>query len=153
SEFIIFRHEVVVRRTTFELKEAKKRAHILEGYLIALDHLDEVIRLIRNSADPDVAKEGLITQFGMTDIQAKAVLELRLQRLTGMEREKIREEHAELMKLITHLEEILGNEGMRYQIIRDELLDVQKRFGDERKSEIHYMADEMSIEDLIEKED
>ena len=153
SEFIIFRHEVVVRRTQYELKEARKRAHILEGYLIALDHLDEVIRLIRNSANPDIAKDGLITSFGMTEIQAKAVLELRLQRLTGMEREKIREEHAELMKLIAHLELILGDQGMRYQIIKDELLDVQKKFGDERKSEIHYMADEMSIEDLIEKED
>src|ERR1700744_6435330 len=153
AEFITFRHEVVVRRTNYELREAKKRAHILEGYLIALDHLDEVIQLIRNSANLEIAKDGLINQFGMTEIQAKAVLELRLQRLTGMEREKIREEHAELMKLIAHLEEILGNEGMRYQIIKDELLDVQKKFGDERKSEIHYMADEMRIEDLIEKED
>ena len=153
SEFITFRHEVVVRRTNYELREAKKRAHILEGYLIALDHLDEVIRLIRNSANPEIAKDGLITEFGMTEIQAKAVLELRLQRLTGMEREKIREEHAELMKLIAHLEEILGSRDMRYQIIKDELLDVQKKFGDERKSEIHYMADEMRIEDLIEKED
>jgi len=153
SEFITFRHEVVVRRTNYELKEAKKRAHILEGYLIALDHLDEVIKLIRNSANPDIAKDGLITEFGMTEIQAKAVLELRLQRLTGMEREKIREEHAELMKLIAHLEEILGNQSMRYQIIKDELADVKKKFGDERKSEIQYMANEMSIEDLIEKED
>jgi len=153
SEFVLFRHEVVVRRTQFELKEARKRAHILEGYLIALDHLDEVIALIRSSATPDIAKEGLITKFGMTDIQAKAVLELRLQRLTGMERDKIREEHAELMKLIQHLEAILADEGMRYQIIKDELTDIQKKFGDERKSEIHYMADEMRIEDLIEKED
>ena len=153
SEFITFRHEVVVRRTQYELKEAKKRAHILEGYLIALDHLDEVIALIRSSANPDIAKDGLITSFGMSEIQAKAVLELRLQRLTGMERDKIREEHAELMKLIAHLEEILGNEGLRYQVIKDELLDVQKRFGDERKSEIQYLADEMRIEDLIEKED
>ena len=153
SEFVIFRHEVVVRRTKFELSEARKRAHILEGYLIALDHLDEVIKLIRESANPEIAKEGLIREFQMSDIQAKAVLELRLQRLTGMEREKIREEHAELMKLIAHLELILSDEGMRYQIIKDELLDVQKKFGDERKSEIHYMADEMRIEDLIEKED
>ncbi len=153
SEFIIFRHEVVVRRTRYELSEARKRAHILEGYLIALDHLDEVIKLIRNSANPDIAKEGLITQFSMSEIQAKAVLELRLQRLTGMEREKIREEHAELMKLISHLEEILGNEGIRYQIIKDELLEVQKKYGDARRSEIQYLADEMRIEDLIEKED
>ncbi len=153
SEFISFRHEVVVRRTQYELREARKRAHILEGYLIALDHLDEVIALIRSSVNPEAAKDGLITKFGMTEIQAKAVLELRLQRLTGMERDKIREEHAELMKQIAYLESILADEGLRYQIIKDELLDVQKRFGDERKSEIHYMADEMRIEDLIEKED
>lgn len=153
SEFVIFRHEVVVRRTKFELREAKKRAHILEGYLIALDHLDEVISLIRNSVNPDEAKTGLIEKFGMSEIQAKAVLELRLQRLTGMERDKIRDEHAEIMKLVAHLEEILANESMRYQIIKDELLDIQKRFGDERKSEIQYLANEMSIEDLIEEED
>jgi DNA gyrase subunit A len=153
SEFITFRHEVVVKRTEYELREARKRAHILEGYLIALDHLDEVIALIRNSANPEIAKDGLITQFGMTEIQAKAVLELRLQRLTGMEIDKIREEHAELMKLIAGLEEILGNEGMRYQIIKDELADVKKKFGDARKTEIQYLADEMRIEDLIEKED
>jgi DNA gyrase subunit A len=153
SEFISFRHQVVVRRTEYELREAKKRAHILEGYIIALDHLDEVIALIRNSANPDIAKEGLITQFGMSEIQAKAVLELRLQRLTGMEIDKIREEHAELMKLIAHLESILGDEVLRFQIIKDELIDVQKKFGDARRSEIHYMADEMRIEDLIEKED
>lgn len=153
SEFITFRHEVVVRRTQYELREARKRAHILEGYLIALDHLDEVIKLIRSSATPDIAKEGLITSFGMSEIQAKAVLELRLQRLTGMERDKIREEHAELMKQIAHLEAILGDEALRYGIIKDELADVKKKFGDERKSEIMYMADEISIEDLIEKED
>jgi len=153
SEFVNFRHEVVVRRTQFELKEARKRAHILEGYIIALDNLDAVIKLIRSSVNPDIAKDGLIVEFGMSEIQAKAVLELRLQRLTGMEIEKIREEHAELMKLIAHLEEILANEPMRFQIIKDELADVQKKFGDERKSEIHYMADEMRIEDLIAKED
>lgn len=152
-EFIAFRHEVVVRRTQYELREAKKRAHILEGYIIALDHLDEVIKLIRNSANPDLAKEGLITQFGMSEIQAKAVLELRLQRLTGMEIDKIREEHAEIMKLIAHLEMVLADEGMRYQIIKDELGEVKAKYGDERRSEIHYMADEMRIEDLIEKED
>jgi len=104
SEFISFRHEVVVRRTQYELKEAKKRAHILEGYLIALDHLDEVIKLIRASSTPDIAKDGLMTNFGMTEIQAKAVLELRLQRLTGMERDKIREEHAERARLVRRLE-------------------------------------------------
>lgn len=153
SEFVKFRHEVVVRRTKYELNEAEKRAHILEGYLIALDHLDEVIALIRGSKNPDEAKTGLIEKFDMTEIQAKAVLELRLQRLTGMERDKIREEHAELMKRIAHFKEILANEGMRYDIIKEELLDVQKKFGDERKSEIQYLANEMSIEDLIEEED
>jgi DNA gyrase subunit A len=153
SEFVLFRHEVVVRRTQYELREAEKRAHILEGYLIALDHLDEVIALIRNSVNPEEAKTGLIEKFGMTEIQAKAVLELRLQRLTGMERDKIREEHAEIMKQIAHYKEILSNEGLRYQIIKDELLDVQKKFGDERKSEIQYLANEMRIEDLIEEED
>lgn len=153
SEFVNFRHEVVVRRTEYELREAQKRAHILEGYLIALDHLDEVISLIRNSANPDEAKTGLIEKFGMTEIQAKAVLELRLQRLTGMERDKIRAEHDELMKRIAHLQEILANEGMRFDIIKEELEEVKTKFGDERKSEIQYLANEMSIEDLIEEED
>ena len=153
SEFVEFRHEVVIRRTQYELREAQKRAHILEGYLIALDHLDEVIALIRNSSTPDIAKDGLMTQFGMTEIQAKAVLELRLQRLTGMEREKIREEHAELMKLIAHLQEILGNEVMRFDIIKKELTEVKDRFGDERRTEITFLEDEIRIEDLIEEED
>jgi len=153
SEFVSFRHEVVVRRTEFELREAQKRAHILEGYLIALDNLDAVITLIRNSANPDIAKDGLITQFLMSEIQAKAVLELRLQRLTGMEREKIREEHAELMKTIAHLQEILGDEAIRYRIIKEELTEIKDKFGDERNSEIQYLADEMRIEDLIEEED
>jgi len=153
SEFVAFRHDVVVRRTEFELREAEKRAHILIGYLIALDHLDAVIALIRSSTNPEDAKNGLITQFEMSEIQAKAVLELRLQRLTGMERDKIREEHDELMKQIEYLKSILNDEPLRFQIIKDELLDVQKRFGDERKSEIRYMANEMRIEDLIEEED
>lgn len=153
SEFVIFRHEVVVRRIQYELREAEKRAHILEGYLIALDHLDEVIALIRNSANPEIAREGLMSNFGMSEIQAKAVLELRLQRLTGMERDKIREEHAELMKTIAHLKELLGNEGMRYDLIKGELEEIKKKFGDERKSEIQYLANEMRIEDLIEEED
>ena len=152
-EFIDFRHEVIVRRTKFELKKAEERAHILEGFLIALDHLDEVITLIRNSATPDVAKEGLMSNFGMSDIQAKAVLELRLQRLTGMEREKIREEHAEIMKLIGRLKEILADEKLRFGIIKDELNEIKERFGDLRKTEITYLANEISIEDLIEEED
>ncbi len=153
SEFIEFRHEVVVRRTRYELRKAEERAHILEGYLIALDHLDEVIALIRNSATPDVAREGLMSSFGMSEIQAKAVLELRLQRLTGMERDKIKEEHAEIMKQIAHLKEILGNEGIRFEIIKTELLEVKEKFGDERKTDITYLDDEIRMLDLIEEED
>ena len=152
-EFVDFRHEVVVRRTRFELRKAEERAHILEGFLIALDHLDEVIKLIRASATPDIAREGLVSNFGMSDIQAKAVLELRLQRLTGMERDKIREEHAEVMKLIERLKNILGDESLRFQIIKDELVEIKQKYGDERKTEITYLADEISMEDLIEEED
>lgn len=154
SEFIEFRHEVVVRRTQFELKEAERKAHILQGYLIALDHLDEVIRLIRASATPDTAKEALITAgWGLDEIQAKAILELRLQRLTGMEREKIKNEFDDLMKLITYLKELLGNEGMRYDVIKNELIEIKEKFGDARKSEITFLDNEMSIKDLIKEED
>ena len=153
KEFVDFRHEVVVRRTKFELKKAEERAHILEGYLIALDHLDEVIALIRNSSTPDIAKDGLMSSFQMSEIQAKAVLELRLQRLTGMERDKIKKEHEDVMALIGRLKEILANEAMRFQIIKDELEEVKQKFGDERKTEITYLADEISMEDLIEEED
>lgn len=153
SEFVNFRHEVVVRRTKFELRKAEERAHILQGYLIALDHLDEVIQLIRSSATPEIAREGLISNFGMTEIQARAVLDLRLQRLTGMERDKIKEEYEEIMKLIDHLNMILGNEDMRYDIIKTELLEVKEKFGDARRTEIQYLADEISLADLIEQED
>nr|MDQ6903987.1 DNA gyrase subunit A [Bacteroidota bacterium] len=152
-EFVDFRHEVIVRRTKFELKKAEERAHILEGYLIALDNLDAVISLIRSSSTPDVAKDGLVAQFAMSEIQAKAVLELRLQRLTGMERDKIKKEHEEIMALIGRLKEILGNESMRFQIIKDELQEIKDKFGDERKTEITYLADEISMQDLIEEED
>jgi len=153
SEFILFRHEVVVRRTQYELRKAEERAHILEGYIIALDNLDAVIKLIRESSTPNIAQEGLITSFGMSEIQAKAVLELRLQRLTGMEIDKIRAEHAEIMKLIEHLKLILANEDMRYDIIKKELIEVKEKFGDERKSEIVYVGDEINMLDLIEDED
>lgn len=154
SEFVEFRHEVVVRRTQFELKEAEKKAHILQGYLIALDHLDEVIALIRSSSTPDIAKEALVNAgWGLDEIQAKAILELRLQRLTGMEREKIKQEYDELMKLITHLRELLSNEGMRFEVIKTELQEVKERFGDARKSEITYLDNEVSIKDLIKEED
>ena len=153
SEFIEFRHEVVVRRTKYELRKAEERAHILEGYIIALDNLDAVIKLIRESGTPNIAQDGLMTSFGMSEIQSKAVLELRLQRLTGMEIDKIREEHAEIMKLIERLKEILANEGMRFDIIKTELLEVKAKFGDARKSEIVYADDEMNMLDLIEEED
>lgn len=154
SEFVDFRHEVVVRRTKFELNEAQKRAHILQGYLIALDHLDEVIALIRSSATPDIAKENLINAgWGLDEIQAKAILELRLQRLTGMERDKIKEEYDELMKLIAHLNELLSNEGMRFDLIKTELLEIKEKFGDARKTEITYLDDEVKIKDLIKEED
>ena len=154
SEFVDFRHEVVVRRTKYELKEAEKRAHILKGYLIALDHLDEVIALIRSSATPDIAKENLVNAgWGLDEIQAKAILELRLQRLTGMERDKIKEEFDELMKLIAHLNELLANEGMRFDVIKKELLEIKEKFGDERKTEITFLDDEVKIKDLIKEED
>lgn len=154
SEFVEFRHEVVVRRAKFELNEAEKRAHILRGYLIALDHLDEVIALIRSSPTPDIAKDNLINAgWGLDEIQAKAILELRLQRLTGMERDKIKEEYDELMKLIAHLNELLSNEGMRFELIKTELLEIKDKFGDVRKTEITYLDDEVKIKDLIKEED
>ena len=154
SEFVLFRHEVVVRRAQYELREAQKKAHILQGYLIALDHLDEVISLIRSSATPDAAREKLVNAgWGLDEVQAKAILELRLQRLTGMEREKIKEEYDEIMKQISYLIELLGNEGMRYDLIKKELQEIKDKFGDARKTEIQYLADEMRLEDLIEEED
>lgn len=154
TEFVEFRHEVVVRRTEFELREAKKKAHILQGYLIALDHLDEVIAMIRASSTPEQAKDNLVNAgWGLDEIQAKAILELRLQRLTGMEREKIKEEYEELMKLIAYLQELLANEGMRYDVIKKELLEIKEKYGDTRKSEITYLDDEVSIKDLIKEED
>ncbi|MFZ9743153.1 MAG: DNA gyrase subunit A, partial [Chitinophagaceae bacterium] len=153
STFIEFRHDVVVRRAQYQLKEAEKKAHILQGYLIALDNLDAVIELIRKAANPEVAKEGLISSFGMSEIQAKAVLELRLQRLTGMEIEKIREEYEEIMKLIAGLKELLSNEGMRFDLIKTELQEVKEKFGDERRTEITYLDNEVRMEDLIKEED
>ncbi len=154
SEFVEFRHEVVVRRTQYELREAEKRAHILQGYLIALDHLDEVIALIRSSSTPEIAKDNLINAgWGLDEIQAKAILELRLQRLTGMEREKIKHEYDELLRLIGELKELLADEGKRFEVIRQELLEVKDKFGDERKTEITYLDDEVRIKDLIKEED
>lgn len=153
ANFVEFRHEVVVRRTQYELRKAQERAHILEGLLIALDHLDEVIELIRNSKNPDDAKDGLMEKFELSEIQAKAILEMRLQRLTGLERDKIRAEYEEVMALIARLEEILEKEEIRFQIIIDETLDVKERFGDDRRTGIVAAEGELSIEDLINEED
>ena len=154
QEFVDFRHEVVVRRTKFELGEAQKRAHLLKGYLIALDHLDEVIALIRSAATPEIAKDKLIAAgWGLDEIQAKAILELRLQRLTGMERDKIREEYDELMKLIQSLEELLNDQAKRFEVIKKELLEIKEKYADQRKTEITYLDDEVKIKDLIKEED
>lgn len=151
--FVEHRHEVVIRRTRYELAQAEKRAHILEGYLIALDHLDEVIRLIRESATPQDAQDGLMSNFGLSEIQAKAILEMRLRVLTGLERDKIKAEYDELMKLITHLRAVLADEGLRMQIIKDELAEIKDKYGDERKSEIVYAAGDFKVEDMIADEE
>ncbi|HAA11781.1 MAG TPA: DNA gyrase subunit A, partial [Cytophagales bacterium] len=147
--YVEHRHEVVVRRTQFELDEAERRAHILQGYLIALDNLDEVIELIRNSRDPDTAREQLMERFKLTEIQARAILDMRLQRLTGLEREKIQKEYEEVMALITDLKDILSNEPRRYGIIKDEVAAAAERFGDERRTEVVHAADEFTAEDMI----
>lgn len=150
--FVDHRHEVIVRRTEYELKKAKERAHILEGFMKVIgsqESLDKAIAIIRHSANPQEAKEGLIAEFELSEIQAQAILDLRLARLTGMELDKIRAEYEEIMALIKDLEDILSNEPRRYQIIKDELLEVKEKYGDERRSEIDYSGGEMSIEDLI----
>ncbi len=151
--FVEHRHEVVVRRTKFELAEAEKRAHILEGYLIALDHLDEVIALIRNSKDPEVAKVGLMERFQLSDIQSKAILEMRLQRLTGLEREKIQNEYKEVKALIEALKEILSNEPKRMGIIKSELLEIKERYGDARRTVVVATEDDITVEDMIPNEE
>ncbi len=151
--YVEHRMDVVIRRTKYDLAEAEKRAHILEGLIIALDHLDAVIALIRASRTPDEAKEGLMTSFGLSEIQSKAILEMRLQRLTGLEIDKIREEYAEVMKMIEWYKTILADEAIRYGIIRDELTEIGKKYGDERRTQIEYSAGDLSIEDLIADED
>ena len=150
--FVDHRHEVIVRRTQYELRKAQERAHILEGFMKVIgtqESLDKAISIIRHSANPQEAKEGLIAEFELSEIQAQAILDLRLARLTGMELDKIRAEYEEIMALIKDLEDILTNEPRRYQIIKDELLEVKEKYGDERRSEIDYSGGEMSIEDLI----
>ncbi len=151
--FVEHRHEVVVRRTKFELDEAEKRAHILEGYLIALDHLDEVITLIRNSKDPEVARTGLMESFKLSEIQAKAILEMRLQRLTGLERDKIQNEYKEVMELIGKLKEILASEPVRMGIIKAELTEIRERYADARRTQIVASEDDITMEDMIPNEE
>jgi DNA gyrase subunit A len=151
--YVEHRHEVVVRRTKYELAEAEKRAHILEGLLIAIDNLDEVINLIRSSRTPDIARDGLVERFGLSEIQAKAILDLRLQRLTGLERDKIKEEYEEIKKLIDYLRSVLADKGLRMKIIKDELLEMKDKYGDERRTDIVYSGDELTLEDMIADEE
>jgi len=153
ERFVEHRHNVVVRRTKFDLDAAERRAHILEGYKIALDNIDEVVRLIKKSKDPEDAKNNLMKRFKLSEIQAKAILALTLQRLTGLERKKIEDEYRETIKLIEKLRAILASKDMRMQIIRDELVELKKNFGDERRTEIIEKASEFSIEDMIAEED
>lgn len=153
SNFVEFRHEVVVRRTEYELKEAEKRAHVLEGLLVALDNLDEIIKLIRGSKTPEEARTGLMKQFDLSEIQAKAILDMRLQKLTGLERDKIKKEYEEIMERIAHFKEILSDESLRYSIVKEELTEVKTSFGDERRTDIVFDGDEFSIEDMIPNED
>ncbi|MDE0987163.1 MAG: DNA gyrase subunit A [Schleiferiaceae bacterium] len=147
--FVEHRHVVVVRRTEFELRQAEKRAHVLEGLLIAIDHLDAVIKLIRASATPDEARSGLMAEFKLSEIQAKAILEMRLQKLTGLERGKIKAEYEELMKTINYLKSILGDKPLRMKIIKDELFEIKEKYGDERRTDIEYAGGDVSIEDMI----
>jgi len=151
--FVDHPHDVVVRRTQYELDEAEKKAHVLEGLLIALDHLDAVIALIRASLNPDEAKNGLMTEFGLSEIQAKAILDMRLQKLTGLERDKIKLDYAELMLLIGRLKELLGSHEMRMNVIKEELIRIKEKYGDERRSQIVYTAEDIRMEDVIPDEE
>lgn len=147
--FVDHRHEVVVRRTEYELKQAEKRAHVLEGLLIAIDNLDAAIKLIRASSTPEDAKTGLMAEFKLSEIQAKAILDMRLQKLTGLERDKIKAEYEELMKTIEYLKSILNDKALRMSIIKEELEEVKDKFGDDRKTDIEYSGGDVSIEDMI----
>jgi DNA gyrase subunit A len=149
GHFIDHRHEVILRRTRFELAEAQKRAHVLEGLLIALDNIDEVIAIIRAAASPDEAREKLMERFALSEIQAKAILDMRLQRLTGLEREKLKEEYAELMKIIAYFLSVLADETLQFEIIKTELIEIRDKYGDERKTRIELSAKDFRIEDTI----
>lgn len=149
DQFILFRHDVVVRRTRYELRKAEERAHILEGLIIASDNIDEVIEIIKTSDSPDHARERLSVRFGLSEIQTRAIVDMRLRQLTGLEQDKLRSEYEDLMKLIADLKDILDKEERRMQIIKDELLEVKAKYGDARRSVIEYGASEMRMEDLI----
>jgi len=151
--FVDHRHEVVIRRTKYELAQAEKRAHILEGLIIAIDNLDAVIKIIRESETPELARDELIQRFSLSETQARAILDMRLRTLTGLERDKLKAEYEELMKTINHLKDILGNEELRYKIIHDELIEVREKYGDERRTEIVYAGDDLRMEDIIADED
>ena len=153
AEYVKHRHEVVIRRTKYDLKKAEERAHILEGFLKALDIIDEIIALIRASQTVQEAQQGLMEKWGFTEIQAKAIVEMRLRQLTGMERQKLQDEYDELMKLIAHLRDVLADVNLRMGIIKDELQDIKKRFGDERRSPIEYSSSEFRVEDTIADEE
>ncbi|MBS1651621.1 MAG: DNA gyrase subunit A [Bacteroidetes bacterium] len=147
--FVDHRHEVIVRRTKYELAQAEKRAHILEGLLIAINHLDEIIKIIRESESPDSAREELISKYNLSEIQARAILDMRLRALTGLERDKLKAEYDDLMKTIADLKDVLANESRRFEIIKTELAEVKTKYADERRSEIVYVGDELRIEDMI----
>ncbi len=151
--FVDHRHEVVIRRAQFDLDQALQRAHILEGLIVALDHLDEVIALIRASSNAETARNGLMQNFGLSEIQAKAILDMRLQRLTNLERDKIRNEYKEVLEKIEYLRRVLAEEPLRMQIIKDELAEINKKYGDERRTQIVYSAEDFRIEDIIAEED
>jgi DNA gyrase subunit A len=153
KHFVNHRHEIILRRTKYLLEEARKRIHILEGLIIALDNLDAVIKLIRQSRTPDEAREGLMSNFGLSEIQSKAILDMRLQRLTGLEIDKIREEYNAIMKEIQYYESILADEQLRMQIIKDETNEMVLKYGDKRKTRIEFNAEEINIEDLIPNEE
>ena len=149
QNFVDHRHDVLIRKTKFELNQAEKRAHILEGLLIALNNLDDIINLIRSSRTPEDARNGLISNFELTEVQAKAILDLRLQKLTGLEMDKIKDEHAEIMKKIERLKEILDNQDLRYSLLISDLEEVREKYGDDRRSNIEFSSSEVSIEDMI----
>jgi DNA gyrase subunit A len=151
--FVEHRHDVVVRRTKFDLMQAEKRAHILEGLLIAQKNIEEVIKIIRESESPDAAKDELILRFSLSEIQARAILDMRLRTLTGLEVDKLNAEYDELMKSIAHFKEILSDEVLRYKIIREELVEIKEKYGDERRTDIVYAGDDLKIEDMIADED